>query len=192
MAASLGSVSVAPPMSLPIERPEVLVVGGGVIGTTIALELARRGREVVLLEREAEVGGGASSGNAGYIVPSHATPLASPSAVRHGTAWLFDSNSPLRIRPRPAVVPWLSLFLRASTPRSAQRGTALLRRLALESLELHAALAAGGIPTTFERRGILNVYETDSGFAAGRDEARHHGAAGLSRRGAGRRHGRGA
>jgi glycine/D-amino acid oxidase-like deaminating enzyme len=73
-------------MSLPIERPEVLVVGGGVIGTTIALELARRGREVVLLERETEAGGGASSGNSGYIVPSHATPLASPSAVRHGTA----------------------------------------------------------------------------------------------------------
>jgi D-amino-acid dehydrogenase len=180
MAASLGSVSLAPPMSLPIERPEVLVVGGGVIGTTIALELARRGREVVLLEREAEVGGGASSGNAGYIVPSHATPLASPAAVRHGTAWLFDPNSPLRIRPRPALLPWLALFLRASTRRSAHRGTVLLRRLAIESLELHAALAAEGIPTTFERRGILNVYETASGFAAGRDEARQHEAAGLT------------
>src|SRR5579863_1107815 len=126
-------------MSAPIERPEVLVVGGGVIGTSVALELARRGREVVLLEREHDVGGGASSGNAGYIVPSHATPLASPAAVRRGTAWLFDADSPVRIRPRPAVLPWLARFLRASTPQAAQRGTALLRRLAIESLALHAA-----------------------------------------------------
>jgi D-amino-acid dehydrogenase len=167
-------------MGLPIERPEVLVVGGGVIGTSIALELARRGREVTLLEREVEVGGGASGGNAGYIVPSHATPLASPSAVRHGLTWLFDPNSPLRIRPRPAVLPWLALFLRASTPQAAQRGTELLRRLAIESLELHAALAAEGVPTTFERHGIMNVYETASGFAAGEREARQHEAAGLA------------
>ncbi len=161
-------------------RADVLVVGGGVVGACVALELARRGREVVLLERGLQVGGGATPGSAGYLVPSHAAPLASPAAVRHGLRWLLDSRSPLRIRPRPALAPWLARFLRASTPRAAARGTALLRGLSLESLELHAALAAEGLATTFERRGIMNVYETASGLAAGVAEAREHEAAGLA------------
>ena len=159
---------------------DVLVVGGGVVGACIALELARRGREVVLLERGLQVGGGATPGSAGYLVPSHAAPLASPAAVRHGLRWLLDSRSPLRIRPRPALAPWLARFLRASTAPAAARGTALLRGLSLESLELHAALAADGLATTFERRGIMNVYETASGLAAGVAEAREHEAAGLA------------
>ncbi len=44
---------------------------------------------------------------------------------------------------------------------------------------MHAALAAEGI-AAFERRGIMNVYETASGFATGRDEAAQHEAAGLA------------
>jgi D-amino-acid dehydrogenase len=166
-------------MSPRIERPDVLVVGGGVIGTCIALELALRGREVTLLERESHVGGGASSGSAGYLIPSHAAPLASPASIRHGMAWLLDPASPLRMQLRPGLTPWLVRFLRASTPRTAERGAALLRQLAIESLELHAALLADGVPTTFDRRGIMNVYETASGFAAGQREARRHEAAGL-------------
>jgi D-amino-acid dehydrogenase len=161
------------------DATEVIVVGGGVVGTCVALELVRRGREVVLLERDAQVGGGASAGNAGYVVPSHAAPLASPASVRHGLHWLFDPRSPLRIRPRLGLGRWLAAFLRASTPRRAADGTSLLRALALESLELHAELAAEGLPTTFERRGIMNVYETFAGFAEGKAEARRHEAAGL-------------
>ena len=41
-------------------RPRVVVVGGGVGGLSCALELRRRGAEVVLLERHARVGGKAS------------------------------------------------------------------------------------------------------------------------------------
>ncbi len=41
-------------------RPRVVVVGGGVGGLSAALELTRRGAEVVVLERHANVGGKAS------------------------------------------------------------------------------------------------------------------------------------
>jgi D-amino-acid dehydrogenase len=150
------------------------------VGTSIALELARREFEVVLLERDDAVGGGASPGSAGYLCPSHSAPLASPAALRAGMTFLFERGSPLRIRPRVAVVPWLARFVASCTRARAQRGTALLRSLAVESLELHAALASSGVDTKFERRGILNVYETAPGLALGRAEADHARDAGLA------------
>ncbi len=150
------------------------------VGTSIAFELARRGFDVVVLERDDAVGGGASPGSAGYLVPSHSAPLASPAALRDGTKWLFKKGSPLRIKPRAAVVPWLARFVASCTPSRAERGTQLLRSLAVESLALHAELAESGVDTQFERRGILNLYETAAGFAVGRAEARHARDAGLA------------
>jgi D-amino-acid dehydrogenase len=158
----------------------VAVVGGGVVGTSIALELVRCGFEVVVLERDEAVGGGASPGSAGYLCPSHSAPLASPAALRDGMKFLFEKGSPLRIRPRPAVLPWLARFVASCTRGRAQRGTDLLRSLAVESLELHAGLASSGVDTAFERRGILNVYETGPGLALGRHEADRAREAGLA------------
>jgi glycine/D-amino acid oxidase-like deaminating enzyme len=59
-------------------KPEVVVVGGGAIGVCSALELARRGARVTLLERGPELASGCSAGNAGLICPSHSTPIANP------------------------------------------------------------------------------------------------------------------
>lgn len=150
------------------------------MGTSIALELVRREFEVVLLEREDVVGGGASPGSAGYICPSHSAPLASPAALHDGMKWLFEKGSPLRIKPRPAIVPWLVRFVASCTRERAQRATDLLRSLAVESLALHAALASSGIDTKFERRGILNLYETARGLALGFHEAQRARDAGLA------------
>src|SRR5512142_2663891 len=50
------------------ERTEVLVVGGGIVGLTIARELLRRGKgDVVVLEREPELGAHASGRNSGVL-----------------------------------------------------------------------------------------------------------------------------
>lgn len=148
------------------------------MGLSIAFELASRGRHVTLLERDLDVGGGASPGNAGYVVPSHATPLASPGSIRDGLRWMFRRDAPLQIRLRPALLPWLARFVVASTPAAAAHGTRLLRALAAHSLELHRVLGEE-IGTSFRASGILNLYETSSGFASGREKARAHAASGL-------------
>jgi len=49
--------------------PDVVIVGGGIIGAASALELARRGASVTLLERD-ELAAGASGRNQGWFVPS--------------------------------------------------------------------------------------------------------------------------
>lgn len=60
------------PATVPLEgriRADVCIVGGGYTGLTTALELARDGIKVVLLERE-EVGYGGSGRNAGHCTPT--------------------------------------------------------------------------------------------------------------------------
>jgi len=58
-------------------KTDVAIVGGGVVGVACALELARRGAAVRVLER-GRLGHGCSYGNAGWLTASLALPLAAP------------------------------------------------------------------------------------------------------------------
>jgi len=153
-------------------RPDVVIVGGGAIGASVAFELARRGAAVTLLERGSHLAAGCSAGNAGLICPSHSTPLANPAAVRNGLRWMLKRDSPFYLKPRPAALPWLARFLAAA--RRAEAAAHVIRRLSVSSLELHAELAPR-IDTGFDRRGVLNVYASEETFAAGRHEAERSG-----------------
>ncbi len=153
-------------------RPDVAIIGGGAVGAACALELARRGAAVTLLERGPELGSGCSAGNAGLICPSHSTPISNPAAVRNGLRWMFDPASPFYLKPRPAAVPWLARFLLSA--RKAPAGARAIRALSMASLELHAELARN-LDTGFERRGVLNAYVAEASFAAGRAEAQASG-----------------
>lgn len=62
---------------MPRAAPEVVIVGGGVVGCAIAFRLARDGCRVVLVERDAP-GGGASGAAAGMIAPQAEAGAGSP------------------------------------------------------------------------------------------------------------------
>jgi D-amino-acid dehydrogenase len=158
-------------MSVAGSAPDVAVIGGGAVGVCAALELARRGARVGLLERGPELAFGCSAGNAGLICPSHATPLANPAALREGLRWMWKPDSPFYLRPRPAVLPWIARFVAASTPDRARASARVIRALTVDSLAMHVELAEHGLDTGLERRGSLNVCETKQGFAAASEEA---------------------
>jgi D-amino-acid dehydrogenase len=150
-----------------MSSPDVIVVGAGAIGAATAYELARRGASVTVLERS-ELAHGCSYGNAGLISPSHTEALANPAALRAGIAWMARRDSPFRVRPRASLLPWLIRFGIASLPTRSAAATATLRALTAISLEAHEALAREGLPSSFARRGILSVYESEPAFAAAR------------------------
>jgi D-amino-acid dehydrogenase len=153
-------------------KPDVAIVGGGAIGVCCALELARRGASVTLLERGPTLASGCSAGNAGLICPSHSTPIANPASLRNGIRWMWKRDSPFYLRPRPAMLPWLARFALAA--RGWEERAQLIRALSLESLELHAVLGEE-LTTSFERTGTLNVYATSAGLEQGAREAEHSG-----------------
>lgn len=147
---------------------DVVVIGGGVVGVACALELARRGASVQVLERD-RIGHGCSFGNAGWLTPSQAVPLANPSMLLKSFRWMLDPESPLYIQPRldPSYLRWLAGFLLASRRSKFERGAAALVELCRASVDLWEDLAKRSAERFgFERHGLLAVYEKPESLEA--------------------------
>jgi D-amino-acid dehydrogenase len=147
-------------------KADVAVIGGGVIGVACALELARRGASVTVLERD-RIGHGCSFGNAGWLTPSQAVPLANPNMLFKSLRWMLDPESPLYVQPRvdPSYLRWLAGFLLASRRDKFERGAEALVTLCRASVDLWEAVAARSPePFGFERHGLLAVYENPASF----------------------------
>jgi D-amino-acid dehydrogenase len=149
-------------------RPgEVVVVGAGIVGVTIARALALRGAAVTLVDRD-EPGSGCSFGNSGAISPGSVAPLAMPGVIRSIPSMLRDRESPLYLPLRnllPAL-PWLARFVAAAHPARVERSARALAELHAGAVEKHAALAGAiGAPDLLLRRGHLHVYPDEAALA---------------------------
>src|ERR1700760_3256373 len=60
------------------QQGSIAVIGAGVVGAAVAWALAREGRAVLLLDRDAPGVAGASYGNVGHIAAELVQPLPSP------------------------------------------------------------------------------------------------------------------
>lgn len=117
----------------------VTVVGAGIAGLSAAWQLQQRGVQVTVLDRSG-VAAGSSWGNAGWITPGLAIPLAEPSVLRAGLRSLTDPAAPLHIP--LGVDPGLWSFLlrfaarcRMPTWRRTMAALVPLNRLALEAYD---------------------------------------------------------
>ena len=77
----------------------IIVIGGGIIGLCSAYYLQKEGHQVTVIDKSG-MDAGASYVNAGYLSPSHLIPLSAPGVMKKGIKWMFDSASPLYIKPR--------------------------------------------------------------------------------------------
>jgi D-amino-acid dehydrogenase len=157
----------------------VVVVGGGVLGVSCAYELARRGREVILLERT-ELAAGASRGNAGTVSAGH-PPLNKPGRVPQAIKHMGDPSSPLYIQPRwdPALWKWLAYFVRYCTDDHVEAAMRVMAPLGLEALAtFDRILDTETIDCGYTASGYFDVCATESGLRDAKHEAeiiRRHG-----------------
>lgn len=150
---------------------KIAVVGAGIIGVAIAFELRRRGKPVVLVDRD-EPGRGASFGNMASIAVTEFMPASRPSVWAQMPGWLLDPQGPVRVRPSylPKLVPWFLRFLEASRPSRVREleaaGAALCSRVHEDLLPL---LEAAGLSGELTEEGCLSLYTDDKEFSADRE-----------------------
>jgi glycine/D-amino acid oxidase-like deaminating enzyme len=163
------------------ETTDIVVIGAGVVGLTIALKLADQGREVVLVD-PGQPGMGASYGNAGTIAGYATSPVGTPDVLRSLPSLMFSKTSPLAIRHRalPSLAPWLMRFLWQSLPTQAARNSRALATFLSGAAELWDDLAhrvqGAGI---LQRRGCLYLYETPAARQAAEAEMARRRALGV-------------
>lgn len=160
---------------MPIEKIEprsALVIGGGIVGLSCAIELQRRGLAVRLVAPQ-RMKGTASWGNAGHIAVEQVEPLASFATIRSFPRRLFWRGGALGLPPRD-IGAWLPFSLRlmgAARPASFARGkAALTAALAGATPAWHRLLDAVGAPELLIDSGHFIVWES----AASAERSRAH------------------
>ena len=137
------------------------VVGAGIIGVACALQLARQGQRVVVIDQQ-EPGQGASFGNAGHLATEQVFPIADLSILKRLPAMLMDPMGPLRLdwKYMPRALPWFTRLLLNLRPAPFQRTVAGIRALNESSLDAwHRLLDGIDCPGLMREDGSLLVYE---------------------------------
>lgn len=148
-----------------------VVIGAGIIGTAIAHDLQKRGRAVVLVDRDAP-GKGASFGNMASIAVTEFMPASRPSVWRQIPGWMLDPEGPVRVRPghMPRLVPWFLRFIAASRPSKLRaleaQGAALCGRALADT---QALLRETGLEDQISEAGCLSLYTDAAEFRADRE-----------------------
>jgi D-amino-acid dehydrogenase len=153
-------------------RIDAVVLGAGIVGTSVALHLAKRGVAVALVDRRAP-GEETSYGNAGVIEGNTIFPPAFPSdpraLLRVALKRATEANYHLRFL--PSIAPWLIRFRAASAPDRLIETARLMRPLFACALAEHEALLAeSGALGYLRKDGWLKLYRSDRAFAALRTE----------------------
>ncbi len=145
----------------------IVIVGGGVIGLSVARACALRGHRVTVVERHPESRDGCSFGNAGMICPSHFVPLAAPGMVALGLKWMADPKSPFTLRPRldADLFAWAFKFWKSANARHVERASPVLRDLGLASRAIFLEMArTHGADFGLVQRGLLMLCKSRHTF----------------------------
>ena len=148
-------------------RTDAIVLGAGIVGTSVALQLAKRGLSVALVDR-AGLGEQTSLGNAGIIEGNTVFPPAFPSRLgalaRIALKRAGEANYHLSFLPK--IAPWLLAFRATSEPQRLVETAHLIRPLFASAVPEHEALLRESSATQYLRKtGWLKVYRDERSFA---------------------------
>jgi D-amino-acid dehydrogenase len=162
-------------------RTDAIVLGAGIVGTSIALHLLKRGLAVALVDRRGP-GEETSYGNAGIIEGStllpHPFPRRPSALMRIALKRATEANYHLSFLPR--VAPWLLAYRSNSALARRMEFADAMRPMFARALPEHEALIAeAGAGRYLRKAGWLKVYRSDEGFAGTAPERELAGRLGL-------------
>jgi len=148
------------------ENKTIAIVGAGIVGTSCALWLQKKGFSVILIDPE-KPGSGTSSGNACTIADYGCVPVNSPTIFKRLPSLLFSKDSPLSVNPVYALsqLSWQMQFLANCRKAKADRITRILGKLLKKTYEgLNPLIEFSGSQHLFSQQGCMYVYKTSREF----------------------------
>lgn len=153
-------------------KTDTLVLGAGIVGTSIALHLVMSGRQVTLIDRKAP-GEETSYGNAGLVEAASLYPVAFPRSLPALIDVALKRNPAANYHwsALPGLAPWLYAYWKASAPEQILAYARTMQQLLSHSIAEHDRLAAAsGASHYFREGGWLKLYRSAAGLANERTE----------------------
>lgn len=141
---------------------DTLVLGGGIVGVSVAVHLQQRGRSVALIDRK-EPGSETSSGNAGLIQREGVYPYAFPRSFAELLRYALNRKPDARYHARaiPHLVPFLFQYWKHSERTSLERIALSNATLVEHCVTEHRALAkAADAVALFRTDGWIKVFRS--------------------------------
>lgn len=147
-------------------RTDAIVLGAGIVGTSAAVQLAKRGLSVALVDRQGP-GEGTSYGNAGILEGNTFFPYPFPTnpvtLIKIALKQATEANYHLAHLPK--LLPWLIAYWNAGRPQHMFEFAHAMRPLFGAAVAEHEALLKeSGAERYLRKNGWLRVYRSDAGF----------------------------
>jgi D-amino-acid dehydrogenase len=149
-------------------KTDVIVLGAGIIGTSIALHLVKRGAKVALLDRRGP-GEGTSFGNAGVIEGNtlfpHAFPPGLGALLQVALKQAPEANYHFSFLPQ--IAPWLWAYRQNTQLAGRINFAKLMRPMFARALPEHETLMAESDAARYLRKtGWIKLYRTEAAFTS--------------------------
>ncbi len=146
-------------------RADVIVLGAGIVGVSVALHLQQRGRDVVLIDRRG-AGEETSYGNAGLIQREAVIPYTFPREFGVILSYAMNRrrDAVYHLSALPGLAPWLFRYWQNAAPERVARSAQALAPLLAHCVGEHEALTAeagGAASSLVQRGGWLNCFRRE-------------------------------
>ena len=144
---------------------KVIVLGSGVIGTSVAYYLAKSGHQVEVIDRQAGPALETSFANAGEVSPGYSSPWAGPGVPMKAIKWMLMRHSPLVIWPvlDPNMWRWGLSMLANCTEKAYAVNKSRMVPIAEYSRDcLKELRAETGIAYDDRAQGTLQLFRTQA------------------------------
>jgi D-amino-acid dehydrogenase len=155
------------------QQTDVIVLGAGIVGVSVAIAVRQRGLSVILVDRR-EPGGETSYGNAGVLSSGSILPLNQPSLWNGLPRYLTNRDAALRWDPVWAMrnIDWVVRFLASATPSRVKPRATALHGLIGASLKLHREwIVKADAAQRIRETGWLRTWRSDAVAAAKAEQA---------------------
>ncbi len=134
------------------------VIGAGIQGVCISLNLIKKGFKVTLIDRDEPGKKSASYGNAGHFSPYASVPINRPDILTDIPAMLFNSTGPLALKWNyvPKMIPWFLKFIKNCSKKNMMHTAKYMHQILNLSLsaydELFEDIDVSGL---IESKGVM-------------------------------------